>query len=105
MPDLPAPFRWWTDGSRYEVVRSAILRGLEIAPRARPVMIYSDSSYALGLLGKGWKAKANQDLVAKLRGVAKAFPDLHLVKVAGHAGVVENERCDQLAREAVVRRG
>jgi hypothetical protein len=28
MSDLPAPFRWWADGSRYDVVRSAILRGL-----------------------------------------------------------------------------
>lgn len=28
MPDFPAPFRWWSDGSRYEVVRSAMLRAL-----------------------------------------------------------------------------
>ncbi len=28
MPNLPVPLRWWLDGSRYEVVRSAILRGL-----------------------------------------------------------------------------
>ena len=80
---------------------TAILRGLELAPRDRPVVLYSDSSYALGLLGQGWKAKANQELVARLRGLARSFRDLRLVKVAGHAGVVENERCDELARAAI----
>jgi ribonuclease HI len=88
---------------------TAISRGLdlaaELAPdRARPIRIYSDSSYALGLLGKGWKAKANQDLVASLRDQLATFPRVKLVKVAGHAGVHNNERCDQLARQAVISR-
>jgi ribonuclease HI len=86
---------------------TAIARGLEIAldlvsgDSSRPMRIYSDSSYALGLLGKGWKAKANQELVARLRKQAAAFENLQLVKVPGHAGVPENERCDELAREAI----
>ncbi len=83
---------------------TAILRALELCPHDRPVLVHSDSSYALGLLGKGWKAKANQELVAELRKVAAKFEDLRLIKVAGHAGVPENERCDELARAAVVRR-
>ena len=85
---------------------TAISRGLDLAAqlapdRARPVRIYSDSSYALGLLGKGWKAKANQDLVASLREQMATFSRVKLVKVAGHAGVDNNERCDQLARQAI----
>jgi ribonuclease HI len=90
---------------------TAIARGLDIAgelaggDRTRPVRVYSDSGYALGLLGKGWKAKANQALVARLREQAAGFPRLELVKVPGHAGVPENERCDELAREAIARRG
>ena len=79
------------------------MRALELCPRDRTVVVHSDSSYALGLLGKAWKAKANQELVAKMRALGKEFRDLRLVKVAGHAGVSENERCDELARMAVVR--
>jgi ribonuclease HI len=86
---------------------TAILRALEAIPdadRARPVLVHSDSAYSLGLLGQNWKAKKNVELVAELREVARAFPRLELVKVAGHAGVPENERCDQLANAAVIRR-
>lgn len=83
---------------------TAIIRALERAPRDRTVIIHSDSAYALGLLGSGWKAKANQDLVAKMRSLASGFRDLRLVKVAGHAGIAENERADALARDAVTRR-
>ena len=88
----------------------AIERGLDaatkrIASTTQRVRIHSDSSYAIGLLDKGWKAKANQDLVARLRRKLAAFPAaVEFVKVAGHAGVVENERCDELARAAVERR-
>lgn len=81
----------------------AIVRALEESPRDRTVVVHADSSYALGLLGKGWKAKANQELVERMRKLAREFRDLRLVKVAGHAGVSENERADQLARAAVSR--
>jgi ribonuclease HI len=83
---------------------SAIEHGLNDVPaadRERPVVVYSDSAYAIGLLTKPWKAKANVELVERLRALAKTFPDLRFVKVLGHAGVVENERCDQLATTAV----
>ena len=83
----------------------AIVRALEEAPRDRTVVVHSDSSYALGLLGKGWKAKANQDLVERMRRLAREFHDLRLVKVEGHSGIPENERADALARAAVGSRG
>ena len=87
----------------------AIERGLEVAAevtggdRQRPLRVYSDSSYAIGLLDKGWKAKANQELVARIRKAVAAHPRLSFVKVSGHAGVPENERCDELARIAISR--
>lgn len=82
---------------------TAIERGLEVVKdRSRPVYVHSDSAYAIGLLSKDWKAKANVELVARIRGVVAKFPDIHWVKVPGHAGVPENERCDQLAREAIL---
>ena len=83
----------------------AIVRALEEVPRDRTVVIHADSSYALGLLGKGWKAKANQEIVERMRALAKGFRDLRLVKVDGHAGVPENERADELARTAIVKNG
>jgi ribonuclease HI len=87
----------------------AIERGLALAAqitagdRERPLRVYSDSSYAIGLLDKGWKAKANQELVARIRKVVAQSPRLAFVKVSGHAGVPENERCDELARMAISR--
>ena len=83
---------------------TAIIRALERSPRDRAVRLHSDSSYALGLLGQGWKAKANQEIVERMRRLAREFRDLKLIKVAGHAGIPENERADALARAAVVRR-
>ena len=84
---------------------SAIMRGLEIvADRKRPVLVYSDSAYSIGLLSQNWKAKANVELVAKIRALCKQFSDLRFVKVAGHAGIPLNERTDELARLSVVNR-
>ncbi len=85
---------------------TAVERGIDLAgPVAaeKRLRVYTDSSYVIGVLSKGWKAKANQDLIAKLR--RKLAPlNLDFVKVAGHAGVPENERCDELAREAITGR-
>ena len=85
---------------------TAIRRGLEIAAELMPgqdfaVRVYTDSSYSIGLLSQGWKAKANQALVAELREFLRGFPNLRMIKVKGHAGVPENERCDVLACQAV----
>lgn len=83
---------------------TAILRGLqEVTDRARPVYVYSDSEYSIGLLTKNWKPKKNVELVAELRDLTRQFPNLQFVKVAGHAGIPLNERTDQLARDAIVR--
>jgi len=84
---------------------TAIERGLQaVGDPQRPIAVYSDSSYAIGLLSKNWKAKANTELVARLRRLLVQFPNVTFVKVAGHAGVPENERCDYLARQAIVQR-
>lgn len=80
---------------------TAIGRGIDLAgDGGRRMRVYTDSSYAIGVLSKGWKAKANQELIAQLRRQLAPL-DVEFVKVAGHAGVPENERCDELAREAV----
>lgn len=85
---------------------TAIERALEelVEHRARPVIVHSDSSYSIGLLTKSWKPKANVVLVERLRRLARGFTRLRLVKVKGHAGIPENERCDELARRAIIHR-
>lgn len=80
---------------------TAIERTLEAVPDpARPLVIYTDSSYAIGVLSKGWKAKANVELVARLRAHLAKRP-ARFVHVRGHAGIPLNERADQLARDGV----
>jgi len=85
---------------------SAILRGLEsVSDRSRPVIVYSDSQYSIGLLSQNWKAKKNVELVREIREVCKRFSDLRFVKVLAHSGIALNERVDQLATGAISRRG
>jgi ribonuclease HI len=83
---------------------TAILRALEWIPSsASSLVVRTDSQYAIGVLQKGWKAKANQELVSRAKEAVKARR-ARLVYVPGHQGVTLNERADELAREAVATR-
>jgi ribonuclease HI len=73
----------------------------EVGDPGAPVRIYSDSQYAIGVLSKGWKARANAELVERVRAALARFSDLEFEYVPGHAGVVLNERADALAVRAV----
>ncbi|MEM9189059.1 MAG: ribonuclease H [Myxococcota bacterium] len=81
---------------------TAILRAAEAIrdPSAR-VRILTDSQYAIGVLTKGWKAKANKALVADTKAALGRFDNVEVLYVPGHAGVALNERADELAVEAV----
>jgi ribonuclease HI len=84
---------------------TAVLRALETATdTSRPLAIHTDSQYSIGVLSKGWKAKANQELVAVIRARLAARSNVSLHYVPGHAGVALNERADELARQAVASR-
>jgi len=81
---------------------TAILRAAEAVPDDAPLVIHTDSSYAIGVLSKGWKAKANQELIVRIKAtLARRDPPASLVYVPGHLGVAGNERADELAREAI----
>ena len=93
-----------TTNNRMELL--AVIRGLEALKKdGQDVTVYSDSKYVVEAVEKGWiwnwqkkgfKKKANVDLW-------QAFIPLfnkHNMKfkwVKGHAGIPENERCDELA--------
>jgi ribonuclease HI len=80
----------------------AIQKGLSAVKNKRlPVRVYTDSTYAHGVLALNWKPKKNQDLIAAIRRSMAGFARLKLVKVPGHQGIAENERADELATSAV----
>lgn len=81
-----------------EAIRIALL---SIKNRKKPVLLYTDSQYALGLLTQGWKARQNTELVSEIRKLAARFHCLKIIKVRGHAGHADNERADQLAVQAI----
>jgi len=96
-----------TTNNRMELL--AVIRALqEIKLTGIPVQIYSDSKYVVDSVEKGWlwgwqkkgfKDKKNPDLWLR-------YIPLHLkyqpkfIWVKGHAGNIENERCDVLAVQA-----
>jgi len=93
-----------TTNNRMELL--AVIRGLEaIKGEGKDILVYSDSQYVVKAVNEGWiwgwikknfKGKKNEDLW-------RQFIELyqkHKVKfkwLKGHAGHIENERCDQLA--------
>ena len=78
------------------------------------VAVYSDSSYLINAFTKGWLASwqknnwlksdkkpvENKDLWLKLLALCERHA-VRWVKVRGHANNAGNNRCDQLAREAI----
>jgi ribonuclease HI len=84
---------------------TAILRAVEWAsPEPSAILVHTDSQYSIGVLTKGWKAKVNQELIAKTKALLAKRPQARIKYVPGHAGVPMNERADELAREAIERR-
>lgn len=69
-------------------------------PREAPTWIFTDSQYALGVLAKGWKAQANVPLINRVR-PRLSHRKAQLTWLAGHVGIVENERADELANQGV----
>jgi ribonuclease HI len=108
----------WPDGQKKEYFRflgesatnniaelTAIQMALEaVKERDAKLEIRTDSGYSIGVLQKGWKAKANPELIAKIKEELAQRPHTHLQYVPGHAGVAGNERADELARAAITTR-
>lgn len=103
-----------TTNNRMELM--AAIAALEALKRPMPVALTTDSTYVRDGITKwihgwkrnGWKTAAkkpvkNADLWQRLDAAMKPH-DVEWHWVKGHAGHDENERADQLAREAVPRR-
>jgi ribonuclease HI len=69
-------------------------------PADAEVHVLTDSKYSNGVLVLGWKAKANRELIAGVKAkLAVRKPQVHWI--AGHVGIVDNERADALANRGV----
>lgn len=79
----------------------AILNAVKSLPKKAKASIFSDSQYALGILGNSyWKAKANTDLVDEYKEyVEKNELDLEYYWVRGHNGNKWNEECDAICNK------
>ncbi len=100
-----------TTNNRMEL--TAAIRALEALKRPTNVALYTDSTYVKDGITRwlpGWKAKGwrtaskapvkNRDLWEALDALVKRH-DVSWHWVRGHAGNLENERADTLAREAL----
>lgn len=106
--ELAEGFRHTTN-NRMELL--AVIVGLEALKKDNcTVTVYSDSKYVVDAIEKKWvfswqkkrfKDKKNPDLWMRF---LKIYPkhNVKMVWVKGHAGNVENERCDTLAVEAAM---
>ena len=99
-----------TTNNRMEI--SAAIVGLEALKERSQVILYSDSGYLVNAVEQGWARKwrangwkrnkkdkaLNPDLWARLLDLCESH-EVEFRWVKGHAGVPENERCDQLATQ------
>ena len=66
-----------------------------------PICIYSDSTYAIGILTMDWKARANKELVAECLEIVKQFKNITFEWVKGHSKNRYNRLADILANVAI----
>jgi ribonuclease HI len=101
-----------TTNNRMEIL--AAIKGLEALEQPSEVLLHSDSQYLINAITKGWARKWRAKGWYRTDKEKAKNPDLwkrmlllcerHLVSfkwVKGHAGDVENERCDELATLAM----
>jgi ribonuclease HI len=96
-----------TTNNRMEL--TAVIEGLKALKKASAVTIHTDSRYVMDGAAKwliGWKKKGWKT-ADKWRALdaEMARHQIHWVWVAGHSGHPENERADELARQAIPGRG
>ena len=101
-----------TTNNRMEVI--AVIEGLKRLKYPCKVEVYSDSAYTVNAFNNGWiyawrnkgwkkadgKAVSNVELWEELYALTKIH-EVVFYKVKGHADNEWNNRCDELAREAI----
>jgi len=112
--ELSGGFRL-TNNNRMELL--ACIKALESLKEKSDAILFSDSQYVVNAIEKGWAKKWQKENWKKKNGASRINHDLwkrllplyekHDVKfkwVKGHAGNIDNEKCDQLASQMARRR-
>lgn len=95
---------------------TAVIEALKLLKFKCKVRVYSDSAYVVnafnqkwiyGWMKNGWKNASkepvkNKELWEELYGLTKSH-DVTFIKVKGHSDNEYNNRCDEMAREAITR--
>ncbi|RIV24282.1 ribonuclease HI [Alicyclobacillaceae bacterium I2511] len=102
----------WTTNQRMEI--RAAYEALHALKIPCVVTLYSDSAYVINCFRQQWYVNWQKNGWRNSKGEAVQNKDLwelllqetqrhqvQFAKVKGHAGIAYNERCDQLAREAI----
>jgi len=109
--ELSGGFKMTTNNRMELLAAIEALKALKNDKRLK-VRLYTDSSYLVNSMTKGWienweaknwkkknKPIPNTDLWLRLLEPVKKH-DVEFVWVPAHKGISENERCDELAKEA-----
>ena len=101
-----------TTNNRMELM--AVIKALEALKEKCKLNIYSDSRYVIDALAKGWAIKWRANNWMRTKKDRALNPDLwqkllelldghkpNFIWVKGHASNAENNRCDELARNAI----
>jgi ribonuclease HI len=79
---------------------TAISYGLTlISDKSIPVIVVSDSQYALNCLSGKWNPKKNIAVINDIKRLIAEFDSVGFKWVRGHAGDKHNERADELANQ------
>lgn len=87
-----------TTNNRMELM--AIISVLQRIPEGSKILIYTDSKYAIGFLDGTYRRNTNWDL-GDIGDPLMATRKVTFQHVPGHSGIDGNERCDELATEAI----
>ena len=93
---------------------TAVIEGLKLLKFPCSVKLYSDSAYVVNAFDKKWiygwikndwknsnkELVKNKDLWQELYGLTKIH-EVEFIKVKGHSDNEHNNRCDELARNAI----
>lgn len=81
---------------------TAIKLALEaVTDRSKPVMIYSDSQYSIGVVSNpDWNPKKNKELIKEIKDLIVSFECVDFEWVKAHSGIEGNEIVDELAVRA-----
>jgi len=94
---------------------TAVIEALKLLKRPCNVEIYSDSAYVVNAFEQGWiygwqknnwktaskEPVKNKELWEELIALIKTHNNVKFIKVKGHSDNKLNNRCDELARNAI----